>query len=135
MRQAQSAQAPEAAPEPQKAAEPAPVTLKEKVEAKKEEVKDALLESPFARHAAVLVALVLLCMVGHAIYVKCHADKAKIEAGLSALPIGGPVLSQLFDKLDAANTALDAKVQALKAQVAPAPVVAPAATPVAPATK
>lgn len=94
-----------------------PKTLPEKIQDKKEEIKDALLESPFARHAAILVALVLVCLVGHAIYVKCHADKAKITAGLSALPVGGPVLASLFGKLDDFNTAVDAKVQAVKDQV------------------
>jgi hypothetical protein len=97
--------------------EPPKESLKDKIDDKKAEIKDALLESPFARHAAILVALVLVCLVGHAIYVKCHADKAKITAGLSALPVGGPVLASLFNKLDDFNTAVDAKVQAVKDQV------------------
>ena len=92
----------------------APPTLQEKVEAKKEEIKDAVLESPFLRHAAALAGVIIVLLVLHAIYVKCHADKDKIKAGLNALPIGGPVLAQLFDKLDGVNTAIDTKVQAVK---------------------
>jgi hypothetical protein len=92
-------------------------SLKERVKEKADEAKDALLDSPFAKHAAVLAAIALALLLGHAIYVKCHADKAKITAGLAALPVGGPVLAGLFTKLDDMNTKLDDKVQALKAQV------------------
>jgi hypothetical protein len=125
--------APEAQPEEKQ-------SLKERVKDKADEAKDALLESPFARHAAILAAIVLVLLVGHAIYVKCHADKDKISAGLSALPVGGPVLASMFGKLDDFNTSIDAKVQALKSQAAQAanPVPAPqppAASPAPPAAK
>ena len=110
-------------------------SVRERAKEKAEEVKDAVLESPFLKHAAALAALVALCMVGHAVYVKCHADKAKIQAGLAALPVGGVALSAAFGKVDDLNTAIDAKVQAAKASidaklqsVQAAPAVAPAAS-------
>ena len=90
----------------------APPTFKERVESKKEEIKDAVLESPVLKHLAAFVGLILVLLVGHAIYVKCHADSAKITADLAKIPVVGAGLAAGFTSLDAFNTAVDTKVQA-----------------------
>jgi hypothetical protein len=95
----------------------APPTVIEKVEAKQAEVKekaDALLESPTARHAAIFALIIAVCMVGHAVYTKCHADRAKIDDDLEKK---NPKLRQLFDKIDDFNTSIAAKLDGHKADV------------------
>ena len=112
--QSQRQESPVVVPAPVKEEKP---SIREEVKAKVEDAKDAVLESPFLRHAAVLAALVAACMLAHAVYAKCHADKAKIQADLAALPVGGAALSAAFGKVDDVNTAIDAKVQSVKDSV------------------
>ena len=83
-----------------------PESPKEALKEKAEEVKDAVLESPFLRTLAVLVVLGLVLALGHAIYVKCHADKAKIDENLK----DHPMLQSLFDKMDDFNTKFENKI-------------------------
>jgi thiol-disulfide isomerase/thioredoxin len=79
-----------------------------------------------------VLALVLPILLGHAIYTKCHADKAKIDADLQNVPGIGGALATGFDKLDTFNTQnVDPKIQdaidKLKAGVADAQAKASAA--------
>ena len=102
-------------------------------------------EHPLQRFFGATAAVVLLTVVGtvflvliglvlHAVYKKCHSDAAPIAAKLAAIPGAGPALAAGFGNLDVFNTQLDAKIQAavadLKAKLTPA---APAAAPAAPA--
>ena len=87
-------------------APPKAETPQERIKEKAEEVKDAVLESPFLRTLAVLVVLGLVLALGHAIYVKCHADKAKIDENLK----DHPMLQSLFDKMDDFNTKFENKI-------------------------
>ena len=52
----------------------------------------------------IIFGTVGIILVGHAIYKKCHADKAAIDAKLSAIPGVGKALASGFDRLDAFNT-------------------------------
>jgi hypothetical protein len=110
----------QAAPEEPVAA-PAPVSFGERIEAKKAEVRaevqekvDSLLESPILKHLAIFLCIGLVLALGHAIYVKCHADRKAIAAKLAAVPVVGSQLAAGFLSQDAFNTAVDAKVQAAK---------------------
>ena len=88
----------------------APTTIIERIEAKKEEAKekaDALLESPVAKHFAIFIALIAIVLVGHAVYVKCHADRANIQEKLTKI---SPQLAERFAKLDDFNTKLENKI-------------------------
>jgi methyl coenzyme M reductase subunit C-like uncharacterized protein (methanogenesis marker protein 7) len=110
-------------------------SLKDKFDAKKEEIKDALLESPFLKHLVVIVLCVGGFLLCKAVYTKCHADKAKIDEDLK----NAPVLKDLFDKVDSFNTSVHDKLETLKtkveAKVNPPATVAPDAAPVAPVAK
>ena len=64
--------------------------------------------------AAVLGGIVL---VAHKVYQAAHAHKTAIEAGLAKVPGIGPGLAVGFDKLDTANTGVDAKLQAALADI------------------
>jgi hypothetical protein len=130
----------------QKNAQSAPQGIQGKIEAQKEAVKekaDALLESPALRTILAFLLCVGCIMLGHAVYKKCHADRAKIDKDLDDKNLPG--LKSLFDKLDDFNTKVDTKLHGVNqaqaktnsdlVQVAlatPAPSqVAPAVAPVA----
>lgn len=96
-----------------KAAPVAPQGLQGKIEAQKEALKekiDPILDSPILKTLAAFLTIVALCLLGHAIYAKCHADKAKIDEKLK----DNPALKDLFDKMDDFNTKIDNKLHGVK---------------------
>ena len=61
-------------------------------------------------YSTVVVGVVV--MLGHKIYQKCHADLPAIQAKLATIPGIGAGLAAGIGTLDAANTTVDAKLQA-----------------------